>query len=208
MKSMKKVFIIHLFLIIFGTFAASDANAHRVTIFAWVDGDTVHTQSKFGGGKMVNNGEISVFDLEGNLLLKGNTDENGDFSFKVPKKTSLKIELKAGLGHQNEWIVHAEEIGALQQDSYAASDRSEDVNEAAETKSEPITAPGLTREDIEQAVDQALEKKLKPVMQILSDMSDPGPRISDILGGIGYIIGLVGVGVYFNNRKKTDSETR
>ncbi len=208
MISKKKVFIIHLFLIIIGTFAASDANAHRVTIFAWVDGDTVHTQSKFGGGKMVNNGEISVFDLEGNLLLKGNTDENGDFSFKVPKKTSLKIELKAGMGHQNEWIVHAEEIEALQQDSYVASDRSEDVNEAAETKSKPVTAPGLTREDIEQAVDQALEKKLKPVMQILSDMSDPGPRISDILGGIGYIIGLAGIGAYFKNRKKTDSETR
>ena len=205
---MKKVFIIHLFLIIIGTFAASDANAHRVTIFAWVDGDTVHTQSKFGGGKMVNNGEISVFDLGGNLLLKGNTDENGDFSFKVPKKTSLKIELKAGMGHQNEWIVHAEEIGALQQGSYLVSDRSEDVNEAEETKSEPVIAPGLTSEEIEQAVDQALEKKLKPVMQILSDMSDSGPKISDILGGIGYIIGLVGIGAYFKNRKNTDSTIR
>jgi nickel transport protein len=69
-----------------------------VTIFAWVDGDTIHTQSKFSGGKRVHNGEINVFDLDGNLLLKGNTDKNGEFSFKVPKNTSLKIELNSGNG--------------------------------------------------------------------------------------------------------------
>jgi hypothetical protein len=28
------------------------------------------------------------------------------------------------------------------------------------------------------------------------------PAVSDIFGGIGYITGLVGVGVYFNFRKK------
>jgi nickel transport protein len=209
MKSFKKVLILHLFIVIFTWVAVIDVHAHRVTIFAWIDGDTIHTQSKFGGGKRVNNGEVSVFDPEGNLLLKGNTDENGEFSFKVPEKISLKIELNAGMGHQGQWIVPAEEIGALQQDSYVASDRSEDVNQAAETKSEPVvTAPGLTREDIEQAVEQAVEKKLKPVMQMLSELSEPGPRISDILGGIGYILGLVGIGAYIKTRKKTDSQTR
>jgi nickel transport protein len=43
-------------------------------------------------------------------------------------------------------------------------------------------------------------------MQMLSDLSDPGPAIPDILGGIGYIIGLIGIGAYFKNRKKADSE--
>jgi nickel transport protein len=64
----------------------------------------------------------------------------------------------------------------------------------------------LTREDVEQAVDRALEKKLKPVMQMLSDLNDPKPGISDIFGGIGYIIGLVGIGAYLKSRKKRDSE--
>jgi nickel transport protein len=120
---MKKVVIFYLFLMIFFPFTALNAHAHRVTIFAWVDGDTVHTQSKFGGGKMVNNGEINVFDPEGNLLLKGNTDENGEFSFKVPQKTSLRIELNAGMGHQNEWIVHGEEIAGMEQDKLTVSDK-------------------------------------------------------------------------------------
>ena len=204
---MKKA-LIHLFLIlmIFASFAACDAHAHRVTIFAWVDGDTIHTQSKFSGGKRVHNGEINVFDLDGDLLLKGTTDKNGEFSFKVPKNTSLKIELIAGMGHQNEWIVPVEEIGTIKQDSSMVSDQPEDSNSVLETKTKASIPVGLTGEELEQVVEQAVEKKLKPVMQILSDLSDPGPGISDILGGIGYIIGLVGIGAYFKNRKKADSE--
>jgi nickel transport protein len=190
------------FNIVIFLFAAFDVHAHRVTIFAWVDGDTVHTQSKFGGGKMVNNGEISVFDPEGNLLLKGNTDENGEFSFTIPKKTSLRIELNAGMAHQNEWIITAEEIGELQEDNFVASDQPEDSNNVLEKRFEPPIESGLTRKDIEQAVEQAMEKKLKPVMQMLSDLRDPGPKFIDIFGGIGYIIGLVGIGAYFKNRKK------
>jgi nickel transport protein len=206
MKSLKKLVIINLFPIVIVLFAAIDAHAHRVTIFAWVDGDTVHTQSKFSGGKKVSNGEIHVFDPDGTLLLKGNTDEKGEFSFKVPKKTSLKIKLVAGMGHQNEWIVAAEEIGVKQPVSYLTSDQSQDLNDVMETKSDTVMASGLTREDVEQAVDRALEKKLKPVVQMLSDLNDPKPGISDIFGGIGYIIGLVGIGAYFKSRKKRDSE--
>jgi len=205
---MKKALVIHLFLIlmIFASFAASDAHAHRVTIFAWVDGDTIHTQSKFSGGKRVHNGEINVFDPDGNLLLKGSTDENGEFSFKVPKNTSLKIELIAGMGHQNEWIVPVEEIGTIKQDSLVVSDQPGDSNSVLETKTKSSMEVGLTGEELEQVVESAVEKKLKPVMQRLSDLSNPGPGISDILGGIGYIIGLVGIGAYFKNRKKADSE--
>jgi nickel transport protein len=200
---MKKLLMIHLILIIFFSFSAFNVHAHRVTIFAWVDGDTVHTQSKFGGGKMVNKGEISVFDPEGNLLLKGNTDENGEFSFTIPKKTSLRIELNAGMAHQNEWIITAEEIGELQEDNFVASDQPEDSNNVLEKRFEPPIESTLTMKDIEQAVEQAMEKKLKPVMHMLSDLRDPGPKFIDIFGGIGYIIGLIGIGAYFKNRKKT-----
>jgi nickel transport protein len=208
MKSLKKLFIINFFLVIIVLFAVVDAHAHRVTIFAWVDGDTVHTQSKFSGGKKVSNGEINVFDPDGNLLLKGNTDENGEFSFRVPKKTSLKIELIAGMGHQNEWIVPIEEIGTPEPDTGVVSDQPEDSNDVLETKTKGSITAGLTREELEQTVEQAVEKKLKPAMQMLSDLSDPKPNISDILGGIGYIIGLVGIAAYFKNRKKTDFKTR
>jgi hypothetical protein len=85
-------------------------NAHRVNLFAWVEGDTVYVEGKFGGGKGVSAGKITVADPEGTILLTGTTDENGEFSFKIPQKSDLKIVLQAGTGHRAEWTVKAAEI--------------------------------------------------------------------------------------------------
>ena len=91
-------------------FVSVPALAHKVTIFAWVEGDTVHTQSKFSGGRRAQNSTVVVYDMDGNQLLEGKTDENGEFSFKIPKKTGLKVVLKASMGHMAEWTIPAEEI--------------------------------------------------------------------------------------------------
>jgi hypothetical protein len=91
-------------------FRTEAALAHRVNLFAWVEGDTVYVESKFSGGKTVKAGKIIVTDPRGTELLKGKTDENGKFSFKVPKKTDLKIVLIAGAAHRAEWTIPLEEI--------------------------------------------------------------------------------------------------
>jgi hypothetical protein len=85
-------------------------DAHRVILFAWVEGDTVYVESKFNSGKKVKAGKIVVSDLQGTELVKGKTNEKGEFSFKVPKKTDLKIVLLAGEGHRAEWTLPLAEI--------------------------------------------------------------------------------------------------
>lgn len=84
--------------------------AHRVNVFAWVEGDTVHVESKFSGGKKVSAGTIIVTDPGGAELVRGTTNAEGEFSFKVPRKTDLKIVLLAGAGHRAEWTIPAAEI--------------------------------------------------------------------------------------------------
>jgi nickel transport protein len=51
-------------------------------------------------------------------------------------------------------------------------------------------------------IDKALDRKLAPVIKLIRDTRKEGPSITEIVGGIGYIFGLVGVAVYFSNRKK------
>ncbi len=91
-------------------FGIGPVHAHRINLFAWVEGDTVYVESKFSGGKGVKEGKIIVTDPEGNELLSGTTNENGAFSFRVPKKTELKIVLAAGTGHRAQWTIAAGEI--------------------------------------------------------------------------------------------------
>ena len=72
--------------------SAVPATAHKVNVFAWVDGDRIYTQSKFSGGRKAKNATIEVYDRQGNKLLEGQTDDKGEFSFKIPQKT-LKTQL-------------------------------------------------------------------------------------------------------------------
>jgi len=108
-KLAKPIFFL-LWVICFLCFRIESADAHRVVVFAWVEGDTVYVESKFSGGKRVKAGELIVTDPQGNELLSGRTNENGEFSFKVPKKSELKIILLAGTGHRGEWTIAAGEI--------------------------------------------------------------------------------------------------
>ena len=89
------------------------ASAHRVNVFAWVEGDVIHVEGKFSGGKKVKAGKITVMDPQGVELLSGRTNDQGKFSFKVPKRTDLRIVLIAGQGHQGEWTLRADEMQEL-----------------------------------------------------------------------------------------------
>lgn len=183
-------------LIIFTTLPAS---AHKVIIFAWVEGDTVFTESKFSGGKRAINALVQVFDREGQKLLEGKTDDKGEFSFKIPKLTDLRIVLNAGTGHKGEWTIPESEI----QEAVALLEK-----KPAEGPSQAI-AVGLSREDIKDLIEDSLDRKLRPIMRMMAESQSRGPSVTEIVGGIGYILGLMGVAIYFKNRaKKRHSEKR
>lgn len=92
------------------------ALAHRVNVFAWVEDGLVMGEAEFSGGKAAVNSEIVVFkEPGGEKLLSVVTDEDGAFSFAPPEEvlaegSGLKLMLKAGAGHQDSWLVRAEEL--------------------------------------------------------------------------------------------------
>ena len=179
------------------------ASAHKVMIFAWVDGDNVHTESKFSGGKRVKGGEVIVYDIDGNQLLKGKTNDKGEFSFKVPKKTGMKIVLLAGMAHRGEWTIPLEEIQEVAAGETGTGTSKETDVEKPEKQARPAPAGGVSPDEIRMAVEKALDEKLKPVMKMLAESKERGPCVTEILGGIGYILGLMGVAAYFNYRRKS-----
>jgi nickel transport protein len=186
--------------------AVQEASAHRVSVFAWVEGDTVYTQSKFGGGKKAQEAPILVYDLQGNLLLKGQTDDQGEFHFKAPAKVDMKIVLQAGTGHRAEWLVRATEFGddVSQAGVSTASSSTATAPEAkaSDPQASPSTVSGLSADQLRQVVETAIDKKLQPVIHMLVEANTAGPTFKDIIGGIGYIFGLVGVAMYFRYRKE------
>ena len=167
------------------------ALAHKVMIFAWVEGDTVFTESKFNGGKKAINAPVIIFDKDGKKLLEGKTDNKGEFSFKIPKLTDLRIVLNAAMGHKAEWTVPESEI--------------REVGNIVEKKSAQVSGPigiGLSKEEVKKIVEDSLDKKLRPIVRMMTESKNNEPSFTEIIGGIGYIFGLMGVALYFKNRRK------
>jgi len=192
-------------------FSPASVSAHKVTIFAWVEGDIIHTQSKFSGGKRVKNAPVLVYDSKDVLLLEGKTDENGMFSFKIPKKTALKIVLKAAMGHMAVWKLRDEEFGRAESSPPVEPTGMKaplEIESGPADIEEKGESPGaskmfLDRRQIQEIIDASLDRKLRPITEMLADAMDREPGITEIIGGIGYIFGLVGVALYFSNRKRS-----
>ncbi len=72
----------------------------------------------------------------------------------------------------------------------------------ADDKPQVQQPQGAAADQIEQAIEKALDKKLKPVIKMLNESLDRGPTVGEIVGGIGYIIDLMGLGAYFHYRRK------
>ena len=181
------------------------AHAHRVNVFAWVEGTTVYTESSFPGGKEVNAGQIAVNDdKSGEKLLTGTTDDKGKYSFPVPRRTDLRIELTAGMGHKNAWIVRAEEISAARgiaapRTSPAAAERPEVADRKTTVAADGQTVPSAR---IEAAVEKVLDRKLAPMVKMMAESRRRRTSVADVVGGIGYIIGLAGLAAYIHYRRK------
>ncbi len=174
---------------------AAPASAHKVSVFAWVEGDTIQTQSKFSGGRYVNGGLIEVYGPTGDKLLEGRTDDQGRFGFTVPQRSDLKVVLSAGSGHANHWIVRAEELGAE-----PASDPSPPAMPVTTGAADPAESPCLDQSALETLIRTQLEKELAPLR---AEVAEQAWGLRDILSGIGYILGLMGLASYLRYRKST-----
>jgi nickel transport protein len=201
---------VFLFLV---CFLISTAHAHKVNIFAYAEDGRVHAEGYFVDGSKCKNSVVEVIDNRtGEKLLEGRTDGNGQYSFEIPGAAELKLILNAGAGHRNEYVLSQEEIrGAL-----ASSKKSPEKDAMTKRTDAPEPEPmrksshGFRRvenqqfsaEEMEALVERVVDSKLEPVIRMLAKLQEESskPGITEIVGGIGYIIGIVGIIGYLKGR--------
>lgn len=184
------------------------ALAHRVNVFAYVDGGEIVVECSYSKSKRVNRGAIDVQDaVTGETFLKGETDENGYFRFPVPEAAraagnGLRILLRAGEGHQSDWTVEASEFMTVPASAGArAADVKTDSGQIPAAPSATVPT-GVSRADVEAVVNAALDAKLAPIKRALLEQNESGPGMREIIGGIGWIFGLLGIAAYFKSRTR------
>ncbi|MCD6430511.1 MAG: hypothetical protein J7L57_04745 [Deltaproteobacteria bacterium] len=212
----KRFFLLLLLLFGWGFIHCAPADAHRVNVFAWVEGNTIYTTSKFSGGRVAQKSLIEVYDSRKNLLLSGHTDATGAFSFPIPKIDDLEIVLEAGTGHRGTWKINKNEIEAAQGDQPSEQksppSKPEQTRTTLTERSKPqdcLNVSGKSPETtaelekfIEETISRTLDRKLHPLMVMIAETRNPKPGFREILGGLGYIFGLIGVAAYVHSRRK------
>jgi nickel transport protein len=181
----------------------STAYAHKVNVFAYVEGDQVYIQGYFSDGSKAKNSDVTVYASDGRELTKGQTDEDGAFTFPTQdKQQALHVVLNAGMGHQAAYDIPADEMaGATAAPATTTPPASEDPAPRAD---EPHAGgdSAAPAQISEAAIRKAVAEGVLPLAREISELKERR-GFSDIVGGIGFIVGVLGMVAYLKARQET-----
>jgi nickel transport protein len=178
------------------------ALAHKLNLFAYAEGDMVSVEGYFADGKKAQNSAVKVVDSGGALLVEGVTDDEGMYRFKTPQQGSINIILNAGMGHQGEFLMSATELGNGIAPRSVSTPIVTGVVTGAETDQAAMdmAAAPATGGDVEAVVHRAVNEAIKPLVRELAE-SRQKASISDLVGAVGYIFGLMGLFAFYKARQ-------
>lgn len=172
--------------------ASFSAQAHKLNMFAYIESDKVFVEGYFTDGVKPKNSDVTVSRLDGTVIASGKTDEAGAFVFDITDRNGIKVVLNAGMGHQTEYVLTAVELGAGSSANAAPPTPSPNGPRAAGG------APAFNEDGIRRAVAEAVKPLAKEI-----DALKNKTRFSDIIGGLGLIIGLLGGFAYYKANQST-----
>ncbi|SNY93549.1 nickel transport protein [Cohaesibacter sp. ES.047] len=187
------------------------AEAHKVIASAYAEGPIIEGEIGFSNGDMATDAVVEVFDDQDNKLGEATTDEDGIFQFTPTKAVPHIFKANLGAGHVAEFRMEVDDlpdgIGAdASANAPVEAPAAKEVAAAqSELKAEGVD-PAALKELIEVAVNdqiaqikpivaKAVRKETKPLRKTVAAYMEKND-MQAILGGIGYIVGLCGVGFY------------
>ena len=183
------------------------AQAHKLILFASVKGDTVEGTAYFPGGGKLKNTSVHVTGPEEQELGNTWTDDNGKFSFQPRMRCDHTFTAETPTGHRTTYTVRAEELprnlpGASEvegPDSSGDIPAGEDTAKKTSSNRERGVGAQEKPEDIRRVVDEVVGRHVDSLRRELREHREE-VRFRDILGGIGYIFGIMGLVLYLKNR--------
>ncbi|GAB6888368.1 hypothetical protein JCM13304A_18670 [Desulfothermus okinawensis JCM 13304] len=182
-------------------FTAKIAIAHRIDVFCYVENNNVKCLSKFSTGDPVVSGRYKVY-VKDKLIIQGKGDKKGNFVFHIPenlikKPEDIKVVCEASMGHKNFWIVKKDEYSSNIEEDDNTFDETDTGDEVISSKYETSSCDYKKMEKMFKII---LSKELVPIKRDIAELKEPKIDFRDILGGIGYIFGIMGIILYFKSR--------
>jgi nickel transport protein len=176
--------------------APTPAWAHKLNVFVHVEGKTILGNAYFPGGTHAQNVSVVALDPAGKELGRTNTDEEGKFKLDARFRCDHRLIFDAGEGHGREYTVAAAKLpnGLPPRDGVPAT-----IDPPADAPLPPATKSIATTINDDTSLATKIDVLKEQVVQLQEKISQSEERLwlRDILGGIGYILGLSGAAFYF-----------
>lgn len=183
------------------------AHAHNINVFAMSDGNTIEGYVYFTGGSRAQHAHIELRDKTGQTLFSSAADEQGSFALHVSHRTDYVVFTDTGDGHVAKFKLYANEFAenlplASPSDLITVSKletpipdhavSKPDARTSKTTRSTALDLSTLSQDELAGLINRAVARQIGPLRQEVNAYRND-VRMSDVMGGIGVIIGIFGV---------------
>lgn len=173
--------------------------AHKIKIFATGEGDSISGYVYFPGGKRAKGVTVKLFRADGKKVAETEANNRGEFRFSVSLLCDYRVEVETVDGHRASFGVEACEL-SQNLPRLQVSGPGESAMQK-ETESPPKNG-SISMEDLRRMLEGSVSRQIRPLREQL-DRYEERIRLRDIVGGIGYIIGVFGVVFFILARRRT-----
>jgi nickel transport protein len=146
----------------------SAANAHRLKVFATVEAGAITGYGFFVGGGRARGSAVVIRDADGKEVFKGETDEEGRFSWRPLSTSDFAISVDTREGHMAEARIPGSRFSAAAPNPAeipaAVSPAAQDKSPGAAGACEPRAS------DLNALVESAVSRQVRPVLEKMEAM--------------------------------------
>jgi nickel transport protein len=192
--------LVGLALAVAGALFPAPALAHKLNLFVNAEGKTIHGEAYFRGHLPARGAKVVARAPGGQPLGETTTDDQGQFTLTAAYRCDYKLAVDAGDGHGAEFTLPADQLppdlpplglpAAADQKAAPAA-----VASGAAAGEEP-NSQCPTRSPAAPGAGDSVNHELVELRREFQDFRQE-VRWHDVLGGIGYIVGVAGIAFYF-----------
>ena len=199
------------------------AQAHNLNVFAISDGEVIEGYVYFTGGTRARNATVTLKDGSETDLLTTTVDSDGSFALRVSHRADYAVFADTGDGHIASFALPKTEFleplpeakdgdaitvralhapAPLADTAPTASPAPVDEGPGAIAGSGNIGIKGLSEGDLTALINRAVARQVGPLRAEVNAYRND-VRMSNIMGGIGIIIGIFGIGAWVLARRQS-----
>ncbi len=198
---------LHIYFLLFTSLLinSSPVLAHKIKLFATVENMNIQGYAYFAGGQVAKQATISIQNANGETLSTLQTDAKGQFQYLAPQAMEYHLNVNTHDGHIDSYIIKATEFSTNSPLSNVLAPSFSEVT-TSNNKVATVVATNFNQEDLKQ-IEKIISAQVHPLREQLEAYQEK-IQLRDIIGGIGYIVGLAGFWLFWQmrcqNRKKDE----